>query len=652
MHERAAAYVESMDYVTARCTGRITATRHSTTCTNCCDNRVLDPPAYDDELVKLAGVDATRLPPLIAIDGAVGPLLSEVARELGLPGVCDRVRGHERHRHRGSCDRRVRPRDAAASRSARRACWSTRSTSSGSISTTRSSPCPARTPIATSCARRTGSGARCSNTCCATSSTPTTSWAITAPPTRSPPSTARSPRRRPARAASCSCPGSPARAHPRATAAMRGGFVNMSLETTAARPRPRGRRRRRAQPPLAHGPGRGLHRESDRRDRVRRGRGAVGGLVPDPRRRARPPGDRARMPPTSAIARATALLALERAGRGRAPTSTASRPAVRNASNPTPHTAACSPIDTDSSRLPTLLFFRSVRRFHELVVSLRHHATTCCGACRPRDARRDSIIAELEAFAHDEDKTWETGKCSGTMYCGDHTHYEFLGRAFELFAHMNALAARHVPEHDEVRGRDHRHDARHAPRRRDHRPANPSASSPRAAAAASCTRCSRTGSSRNRPRGIDRPNFVKPETAHPAFDKACHLLAVECRRAPIDPKTMKADVDGDGEAHRREHDRDRRFRVQLRLRHHRPRSTSSRISHSTAGSACTSTVASAASSCRGARSWDTRTSRSSTSVSPASRASPPTRTSTATGSRARPCSRSATSRCATASTSS
>ena len=58
----------------------------------------------------------------------------------------------------------------------------------------------------------------------------------------------------------------------------------------------------------------------------------------------------------------------------------------------------------------------------------------------PSEGRsRDSIIAELEEFAHDEDKTWETGKCSGTMYCGDHTHYEFLGRAFELFAHMNAL---------------------------------------------------------------------------------------------------------------------------------------------------------------------------------------------------------------------
>ncbi|HEX5095721.1 MAG TPA: pyridoxal-dependent decarboxylase, partial [Acidimicrobiia bacterium] len=44
-------------------------------------------------------------------------------------------------------------------------------------------------------------------------------------------------------------------------------------------------------------------------------------------------------------------------------------------------------------------------------------------------------------------------------------------------------------------------------------------------------------------RGITQPNFVKPETGHPAFDKACHLLGIELRRAPIDPKTATADVD-------------------------------------------------------------------------------------------------------------
>jgi glutamate/tyrosine decarboxylase-like PLP-dependent enzyme len=43
-------------------------------------------------------------------------------------------------------------------------------------------------------------------------------------------------------------------------------------------------------------------------------------------------------------------------------------------------------------------------------------------------------------------------------------------------------------------------------------------------------------------RGITRPNVIKPETAHPAFDKACHLFGIELRRAPIDPLTTRADV--------------------------------------------------------------------------------------------------------------
>ena len=42
---------------------------------------------------------------------------------------------------------------------------------------------------------------------------------------------------------------------------------------------------------------------------------------------------------------------------------------------------------------------------------------------------------------------------------------------------------------------------------------------------------------------MTRPNVIKPETAHPAFDKACHLFGVELRRAPIDPVTTQVDVD-------------------------------------------------------------------------------------------------------------
>ncbi|MGH3562888.1 MAG: pyridoxal phosphate-dependent decarboxylase family protein, partial [Mycobacterium sp.] len=44
-------------------------------------------------------------------------------------------------------------------------------------------------------------------------------------------------------------------------------------------------------------------------------------------------------------------------------------------------------------------------------------------------------------------------------------------------------------------------------------------------------------------RGISRPNFIKPETGHPAFDKACHLFGIELRKAPINPDTTQVDVD-------------------------------------------------------------------------------------------------------------
>jgi len=80
-----AAWLEPMDFVTARLTGRITATQHSMFMSQLCDNRTLGVTNYDDELISLAGVDATRLPPLIDIDEPVGTLMPSIAESLGLP---------------------------------------------------------------------------------------------------------------------------------------------------------------------------------------------------------------------------------------------------------------------------------------------------------------------------------------------------------------------------------------------------------------------------------------------------------------------------------------------------------------------------------------------------------------------------------------
>lgn len=87
IHEATAAYLEPMDYVTARMTGRITATQHSMFMAQLCDNRTLGMVGYDDTLVRLAGVDPSRLPPLIDIEEPVGPLHPSLAELLGLPAT-------------------------------------------------------------------------------------------------------------------------------------------------------------------------------------------------------------------------------------------------------------------------------------------------------------------------------------------------------------------------------------------------------------------------------------------------------------------------------------------------------------------------------------------------------------------------------------
>src|SRR5262245_3966647 len=85
VHAATAAYLEVMDFVNLRLTGRTTATQCTTFTVQLCDNRTLGVTRYDDDLVRMAGVDASKLPPLIPVDGVVGPLRSRVAEELGLP---------------------------------------------------------------------------------------------------------------------------------------------------------------------------------------------------------------------------------------------------------------------------------------------------------------------------------------------------------------------------------------------------------------------------------------------------------------------------------------------------------------------------------------------------------------------------------------
>lgn len=156
---------------------------------------------------------------------------------------------------------------------------------------------------------------------------------------------------------------------------------------------------------------------------------------------------------------------------------------------------------------------------------------------------RDEIIAELRALAREEDAFWQTGKCSGTMYCGDMEHYAFLTEAYGLYAHVNALQRDMCPSATRFEGEiiAMTLDMLHADAARPD-------SEPAGAVTSGGTESILTAllvyrEQAQQERGIAVPQVILPETAHPAFRKGAHLFGLEVIDAPIDPETTLVDTD-------------------------------------------------------------------------------------------------------------
>jgi sphinganine-1-phosphate aldolase len=153
----------------------------------------------------------------------------------------------------------------------------------------------------------------------------------------------------------------------------------------------------------------------------------------------------------------------------------------------------------------------------------------------------EEILEELRMIAREEDAFWETGKCSGTIYCGDHEHYGFMTEAFGFFAHVNALQRDMCPSQTRFEGEiiAMALDLMHADAIDDGEPAGLVTGG---GTASICHAVLAYREQTREERGVTHPNIVKPETAHPAFDKACHLFGVELRQAAVDPETTLVDV--------------------------------------------------------------------------------------------------------------
>lgn len=84
-YARTAVFLEPIDYLNLRLTGRAAATQATQLLSWLTDNRNLDATRYDPVLMNLSGTDPSRLPTLLPIRAEVGPVLPEVASALGVP---------------------------------------------------------------------------------------------------------------------------------------------------------------------------------------------------------------------------------------------------------------------------------------------------------------------------------------------------------------------------------------------------------------------------------------------------------------------------------------------------------------------------------------------------------------------------------------
>jgi len=154
---------------------------------------------------------------------------------------------------------------------------------------------------------------------------------------------------------------------------------------------------------------------------------------------------------------------------------------------------------------------------------------------------RDEIIAELEWMGTEEDAFWRDGKVSGTMYCGDMDHYDFLAKAYQPFAHVNVLQRDICPSATKFESEiiAMTLDMLHGDAVAGHHPdETPCGSITSGGTDSIVTAMLAYRDWARATKGISAPQVILPETAHPAFDKACHLFGIEGIKAPVGEDTL------------------------------------------------------------------------------------------------------------------
>jgi len=139
---------------------------------------------------------------------------------------------------------------------------------------------------------------------------------------------------------------------------------------------------------------------------------------------------------------------------------------------------------------------------------------------------RAAILAEIGEMAHAEDERGDRGTVSGSLYCGDHDHYRFLGEAFDLYSHANVLQRDMYPSATKFEGEivAMTSDLLHG---------TGVGVVTSGGTESLITALYSYREQAGKPRKGKQPNVIRPLTAHVALDKGAHWLGIEMRHAPL-----------------------------------------------------------------------------------------------------------------------
>jgi sphinganine-1-phosphate aldolase len=158
---------------------------------------------------------------------------------------------------------------------------------------------------------------------------------------------------------------------------------------------------------------------------------------------------------------------------------------------------------------------------------------------------RQEILAELGEMAAEEDRIADRGRVSGSIYHGGHDHYAFLTEAFRLFAHANVLQRDMYPSATKLEGEIVAMTAAmmHGEAVPTHHPGQHACGVVTFGGTESLINPMLAYRDRGRAeKGITEPEVIMPVTAHPALDKAAHLLGIKLLKAPLGDD-FRGDVD-------------------------------------------------------------------------------------------------------------